>query len=362
MKKRYIFSAIVFGFALIVLITGRCSVDFATWYGENIYPIISFPFSCGFGFLPFSAGEILIGLFILACLVWIFMTIFFTIRKKGRRKRVVLYFLSWAASAVSIIFLLLTLNCSVHYNRLPFSYYSGLEVTTYSKPELEAATLHIIDKVNYYSERIETDENGVCVAPENIAEISVDAMNSLATDYPVLDVYYPRPKPLIVSELMSYCNLCGIYFPFTIEANYNSVMPASSIGFTVCHELSHLSGFMREDEANYISYLACRSSDSDYLNYCGYLGVLVYMLNAYSPVATDEEYATVYFAMSEQVINELSYRREYWKPYQQTVISQVSSAANDAYLKVQDQTDGEKSYGRVVDLVIADYLSTHPQP
>lgn len=357
MKKRYIFSAAVTGFSLIILIIGRLSVDFATWYGTSVYPVISLPFSWGFGLLPFSFGEILIGLFILACLAWIFLFVFFTIRKKGSRKQVVFRFLSWAALFVSLIFLLLTLNCSIHYNRKPFSQYSGLEITPYSKSELKEATLYVIDRVNFYSEKIETDEKGACVAPENIAEISVGAMNELAKAYPVLAVHYPQPKPMIMSELMSYCNLCGVYFPFTVEANYNANMPDSSVGFTVCHELSHLSGFMREDEANYISYLACRSSGNDYLNYCGYLGILVYMLNAYSPVATDEEYAEVYYMMSEQVIKELAHRREYWKPYQKTVISQVSSAVNDTYLKVQDQTDGEKSYGRVVDLVIAEYLA-----
>lgn len=357
MKKRYIASGAIFAFALIVLITGKCSVDFASWYGEYVYPVITLPLSWGFGLLPFSAGEIILALFILAVLAWLFLFVFFAIRKKGGRKKVVLTFLSWASLFVSLIFLLLTLNCSINYNRVPFSRYSGLEVTPYSKAELREATIYVIDKVNYYSERIETDENGACAEPENLALISVEAMNRLGEKYSVLDVYYPQPKPVILSELMSCCNLCGIYFPFTVEANYNNKMPSSSKGFTVCHELSHLSGFMREDEANFISYLACRESDSAYLNYCGYMGVLVYMLNAYSPVATDEEYAEVYLRMSAQVIDEFAHRRNYWKPYQQTVISQVSSAVNDTYLKAQDQVDGEKSYGRVVDLVIADYLA-----
>lgn len=43
--------------------------------------------------------------------------------------------------------------------------------------------------------------------------------------------------------------LCGVYSPFTVEANYNGDMPDYNVPHTLCHELSHLKGFMREDEA-----------------------------------------------------------------------------------------------------------------
>ena len=32
-------------------------------------------------------------------------------------------------------------------------------------------------------------------------------------------------------------------------------MPFYNIPHTICHELSHLKGYMREDEANFIGYL-----------------------------------------------------------------------------------------------------------
>ena len=87
-------------------------------------------------------------------------------------------------------------------------------------------------------------------------------MIRLGQSYPQLDGYYPYPKPLINSRLLSVQQLCGIYSPFTIEANYNREMPYYNIPHTICHELSHLKGFMREDEANFIGYLACIGSDS----------------------------------------------------------------------------------------------------
>ena len=65
--------------------------------------------------------------------------------------------------------------------------------------------------------------------------------------------------------------LCGVYSPFTIEANYNNSMPACTIPFSTCHELAHLGGFMEEEEANFIAYLACMESKSFDFQYSGSL-------------------------------------------------------------------------------------------
>ena len=78
--------------------------------------------------------------------------------------------------------------------------------------------------------------------------------------------------------------LCGVYSPFTVEANYNGDMPDYNVPHTLCHELSHLKGFMREDEANFIGYLACISSENEAFRYSGYLTGWVYAGNALARV------------------------------------------------------------------------------
>ena len=54
----------------------------------------------------------------------------------------------------------------------------------------------------------------------------VRAMETLSAKYESLQGFYPRPKKLIVSEILSYQSLTGIYAPFTVEANYNGDMRA----------------------------------------------------------------------------------------------------------------------------------------
>jgi hypothetical protein len=46
--------------------------------------------------------------------------------------------------------------------------------------------------------------------------------------------------------------------------------------------------------------------------------------------------------------------REFWKKYEGP-IEDISSAINDAYLKANRQKDGIYSYGRMVDLLIAEH-------
>ena len=74
------------------------------------------------------------------------------------------------------------------------------------------------------------------------------AMQKAASDYPLLDGTYLGPKPVLFSRALSHCNITGIFFPFTLEANVNTDIPDYSLPSTMCHELAHLSGFMREDE------------------------------------------------------------------------------------------------------------------
>ena len=81
-------------------------------------------------------------------------------------------------------------------------------------------------------------------APEG-AERGCEGDGKLGEQYPQLAGYYPKPKPVLFSRLLSIQQLSGIYSPFTVEANYNAEMTPYNIPHTACHELSHLRGFMR---------------------------------------------------------------------------------------------------------------------
>ena len=178
-------------------------------------------------------------------------------------------------------------------------------------------------------------------------------MENLGKTYPQLAGWYPYPKPLAVSRILSVQQLCGVYSPFTVEANYNREMPLYNIPHTICHELSHLKGYMREDEANFIGYLACLSSSSPEFRYSGYLMGWVYAGNALA--AEDPEgYLQLRSKLLPEVSQDLAYNNQFWDRFEGKA-AEVSARINDSYLKAHRQEDGVKSYGRMVDLMLAYY-------
>lgn len=78
-------------------------------------------------------------------------------------------------------------------------------------------------------------------------------------------------------------------------------------------------------------------------------------MNAYRGAASDEDYYSIVGMLKSEILDEYAYRNEYWAPFRKKVTYKVSSTVNDAYLKANNQTDGTKSYGRVVDLMLAEW-------
>jgi predicted aminopeptidase len=154
----------------------------------------------------------------------------------------------------------------------------------------------------------------------------------------------------LFSKVLSLQGLGGIYCPFTGEANINMDMPDSSIPFVICHEMAHQRGFAREDEANFIGYLASMENPDAEFKYSGSISALNYAMNALYD-KNKEKFSALREKFSGEVNRDLKARNVYWKSYD-GIVNKISDAANDTYLKVNRQKDGNESYGRMVDLLI----------
>lgn len=208
-------------------------------------------------------------------------------------------------------------------------------------------------EVNFYAEQVTRDSDGLMVLDGSESGRAVKAMYSLGKKYEGMAGYYPQPKALAGSWLLSIQNLTGIYAPFTVEANYNNDMTDYNIPFTACHELSHLRGFMQEEEANFIAYLACMESDAAEFRYSGSLLGWIHCSNALRREDT-EAWREIRGKLSEKAAPDLLANSEFWSSYEGKA-AEVSEKINDRYLKANGQADGVKSYGRMVDLLIAYY-------
>ena len=67
-----------------------------------------------------------------------------------------------------------------------------------------------------------------------------------------------------------------------------------------------------------------------------------------------ESYIELHEKLCDQAKEDLRENNAFWDKYEGKV-AEVSNQMNDVYLKVNDQKDGVKSYGRMVDLMLGYY-------
>ena len=153
---------------------------------------------------------------------------------------------------------------------------------------------------------------------------------------------------------MSETHFTGFYTFFTGEANINVDFPDYTLPYTAAHEFAHQRGIARENEANFIAFLVCSSSDDLYLQYSGYLNLYEYVASALysaSPTMYYEVYATVP-AYAKQEMRAYS---AFYAKYKDSEAGKVGSSINNAFLQANGTVEGTKSYGLVVDLAVAYY-------
>jgi hypothetical protein len=110
---------------------------------------------------------------------------------------------------------------------------------------------------------------------------------------------------------------------------------------------------MRENEANFLTYLIARHTLSGDLKYSCLLHSLGYVLNAvYS--TSPEEYFALLSGLSPRVLYDLKKKHAYWEQFSSS-FGEISQKVNDAYLKANAQAGGVATYGKVVDLMVADF-------
>lgn len=350
-KRKIKIGCVLLAAGFVLLLISKESKEMAQWYSTTIYPIWVNVLGRVTGILPFSVAEVLLYILVLTMMgtiLWLGVQII-------QKKRQVRDFGKWFSGVflmVGILFFLYVIHCGINYNRNSFAESSGIQIEEYSVEELQAVCAWLTKEINTLSDQVERSKEGTVVVNEE-QELAVEAMKSLGKEYSELEGYYPKPKKVLVHQILSVQQISGIYSPFTIEANYNGEMPAYSIPFTACHELSHLRGFMQEEEANFIAFLACTKSSKEEFAYSGYLSGWVYCMNVLYREDNDV-WKEMRAELSALVEADLKASHEFWSKYDGR-IAEVATQVNDTYLKSQGQEEGVKSYNQMVDLMVAYY-------
>lgn len=378
-KKRKIALGVYFSVMILVVLLNVIawnSTTFCDAYIKYIFPLWVNTYGRVTGVFSFSVGEIMLVLGV--CCVVIFVLVAATGAVTGlyrlcRGKEYVTgkllrgfwkaakgYSL-WFAWVLLAVCLVMTLNCTILYHASTFSeQYYGEEEGEYTVEELIAVRNLVVERCNALSMEMERDESGRIVYTADMQAEAIDAMQKLGNTYDQLDGYYPRPKPLAASDFFSQQYMQGYYFPFSMEANYNNVMYIMNVPATLCHELCHLRGYIFEDEANFISYLACVQSGNKFFEYSGYLSVLYYLDNDfYAAVGKDlKAYWEQPVILPQVHEDNVFLTQEEWDRINDKAlidtetVDEISDTFTDTTLKANGVSDGIVSYSRVVELLL----------
>ena len=364
----------VVSLVVILNVIAWCSTTFCDAYIKYLFPVWVNTYGRFMGMFPFSVGELLlvagvicVFLFIVFILICIMLGVYpllkserytpgKTVNGLWKLSKGYFCFFAWALLAVCMI---MTLNCTMLYHASTFSeQYYGEEEGDYTLEELIAVRNTVVERCNALSAEMERDAKGDILYAGDMKAEAIAAMQKLGKQYSQLDGYYPRPKPLAASDFFSQQYIGGYYFPFSMEANYNAIMYITNYPATYCHELAHLRGYIYEDEANFISFLACIQSDDKFFQYSGYLSVLYYLDNDLWDAVGALGYWEEPVILSQVHEDAIFLKQDDWDRINEEAVidtetvDEISDEFTDTVLKVNGVEDGMISYSRVVELLM----------
>ena len=351
-----LFSIILLGLAtlsFLLVVIARNSMAFATFFNRRISAVVRAILAYITNLFPFSTAELLI----ILIPVILFILILFAVRIGAKSWKGVLIYTVSLISVASIIFTIFVWGYGIGYYVPTLDKQLELDSRPVSAEELKETALWLADELEKYDDEFHKFADGSTSMPYSLREMSEKLMESyqaISEEYPFLQSLKSRVKPVLLSIAMSETHFTGFYTFFTGEANINVDFPDYTLPYTAAHEFAHQRGIARENEANFIAFLVCSSSDDLYLQYSGYLNLYEYVASALysaSPTMYYEVYATVP-AYAKQEMRAYS---AFYAKYKDSEAGKVGSSINNAFLQANGTVEGTKSYGLVVDLAVAYY-------
>lgn len=322
---------------------------------RGLFRAVSYPVEWLLSLFPFSLTECLVVLGIPAGLGLLIGWVVRLIRRPGRRERLGrgCRVLAWGLSLAWLVFMVMD---GANFSRLPLATLMELPNRQYTAQELYTLTADLVQQATDARAQLTEDENGCMVLSQPLSR----ALRQGEAGYAVLRQTYPylvtgtrRVKAVTLSHLWSYTGYTGVYCPWLGEASVNVDVPDCELMHTVTHELAHTMGFAKENECNFLGYLACSASGQPEQVYSGALSAYIYCSNALYK-ADKTLWKQAYARLSDGVRRDLQQRRDYWKQFEGQVM-ESSQKVNDGFIKANGVESGVISYDEMVELLLRYY-------
>lgn len=346
----------VFLGALFIYILSRFVAPFAEFWTRYPAQGIRFLLAKITGWFPFSLAECIILSLPIIALAYIIGSTVSTKKDESNAN-----FYRWVRPMISLVLVVLTIFFTAFapaYGRFTLASNLGLERKDVTVKELLSTGSILSAMVKEDLEEIKFDTDGASVMPYSYSELKEkvnDAFEKYAAEADYISHFNSNPKPIALSNLMTYTHISGVYTFMTGESNINTNYPDFLIPYTMAHEMAHQRGIAREDEANFVAFLVCIGSDDAYIRYSGYANMLNYIFSAITGEDLQASITFVSYTLPNEIRGELLAYSTFFDKYRESTASEVTGAINNTHLQLQGQKEGTKSYGLVVDLAVAYY-------
>lgn len=339
---------------LLLFVAGKYPDFIEANYSTGLYRWISRIWHFLLAWVPFSIGDVFYTAIILL-LLWFICTL---IRKLIHRqyRQAGLGFLKFIIGLqlfIAAFYLLWGMN----YFRPPAAKILSLQDSTYTFGQLQTVTRLLIDSTNTNRRALTSLQQSQ--SNKTIYQNAVLAVKQLIYRNPALNSFYPAAKSSLFTPVINYMSTAGYFNPFSGEAQVNYAMPIVNRPITACHEMAHQMGFAREDEANFVGFLAGERSTDRLLRYSAYyMAMQEFMDQVYRRDTV--VYHQLKTCIAQPVKNDIKADRLYWEHYQNQM-GYLSNLFYDRFLKINNQPEGLRTYNRMINLTMA-YYQTKRNP
>lgn len=319
-------------------------------YSTGMYPYISRFMRFLTGWLPFSLGDLL---YLYAC-IWLVVKLFRFLKRLFRRKITKNYLLTTARKKLVLllsIYIIFMVLWGMNYARVGIAGQLHLDVRPYTTADLDTTLGIIKERLNKLS-----DSQSGRQALQNRPFLFSEGTKTYWKEhvpYPFMAMTNASVKRSMYGRLGNYLGFQGYYNPFTGEGQVNTTVPVFMRPNIVCHEMAHQAGYAKENEANFVGYLAGKRSPNPCFRYSVYFDMLLYGLlemQVRDSVRTREFMKDVHPQVKADIKEWQEFQRKHKNPIEGIVMWFYGQ-----YLKANSMPSGLSTYNEVVAWLIAYY-------
>ena len=322
------------------------------YFTYGIYPGISKVQRLLFGWIPFSIGDILYALIVLYFLAKIFQLVKIVFQRKFSKsvvKSLARQLLFFALLVYVFFYSLWGLN----YSRQGISSQLGLNVQKYNTSDLDTLTGILQRRLNLYASLYDSAQRSSLFNRKTLFHKSTEAYKQANKQFPFLKYSHISLKPSMYTYMAQFFGFTGYYNPFTGEGQLRTNVPIFIQPFISTHEIAHQLGYAKENEANFVAFLVCKSYNDNEFKYSLYFDLYSYAISElanYDKTLTRKYFMTLDPQVKKdrvELLRFFSSRRNIIEPFVLRVY--------DQYLRLNNQPQGRRTYNEVLAWLIAYY-------